>query len=406
MQNLRKESQLMDKRVGIIAAWEFRRYFKWKGELISLLIIALLGVASLGGSGLISRLLSDDPAQIAVVGAQPDSLAADPAGMLLFSFHPEADEPQLMQQLLDEELDGILYLDGAATRVVVKEDADWQDTLQGYFDQRAQVERLDQLNLTASDLAGILAPAAVQVDFHPEGNPPSSKGERVFVVVVLVLMMIGILNSFGLFFISITSEKQQRITEQVISAVNAQTWIDGKLIGISAMSIKAMVTAGLTAFLSLLLYSQLSDQPLLLAGFSGRPLTLLSIIIFGFAGLLFWNCFLAAVAATVSDPNTSTRTPIMFLPMLAIGVGFAGLSQPDSLGMQILSWFPLTSMGVMPMRLGLGHVAWWEILLSLTLLVLATAWLRKAASAIFETSMMIYGKEPSWSEMMRWLRAR
>lgn len=396
----------MDKRVWIIAGWEFRRYFKWKGELISLLIIALLALASFGGSGLISRLLSDDPAQLAVIGAQPGALAEDPAGMLIFSFHTAADETALMQQLLDEELDGIVYLDGASTRVVVMEEADWLETLQGYLNQREQGERLARLNLTESDLAGILAPAAVQVDFHPEGNPPSSKGERVFVVVVLILMMIGILNSFGLFFVSITSEKQQRITEQVISAVNAQAWIDGKLIGISAMSIKAMITAGFTAFLSLLLYSQLSDQPLLLGGFSGRPLTLFNMIIFGFAGLMFWNCFLAAVAATVSDPNTSTRTPVMFLPMLAVGVGFAGLSQPDSLGMQILSWFPLTSMGVMPMRLGLGNVTWWEILLSLTLLVLATAWLRKAASAIFETSMMIYGKEPSWGEMMRWLRAR
>ncbi|HKX57082.1 MAG TPA: ABC transporter permease, partial [Xanthomonadales bacterium] len=350
----------MDKRVWIIAGWEFRRYFKWKGELVSLLIITLLALASFGGSGLISRLLSDDPAQVAVVGAQPGSLAEDPAGMLLFSYHSEADETDLMQQLLDEELDGILYMEGAATRVVVKEDADWLETLQGYFDRRAQGERLARLNLTESDLAAILAPAAVQVDFHPQGNPPSSKGERVFVVVVLVLMMIGILNSFGLFFVSITSEKQQRITEQVISAVSAQAWIDGKLVGISAMSIKAMFTAGLTAFLSLLLYSQLSDQPLLIAGISGRPLTLFNIILFGFAGLLFWNCFLAAVAATVSDPNTSTRTPIMFLPILAVAVGFAGLSQPDSLGMQILSWFPLTSMGVMPMRLGLGNVAWWE----------------------------------------------
>ncbi len=94
----------------------------------------------------------------------------------------------------------------------------------------------------------------------------------------------------------------------------------------------------------------------------------------------------------------------MFLPILSVVVGFAGLSQPDSLGMKILSWFPLTSMGAMPMRLGLGNVAWWEFFLSLALLILAIAWLRKAASTIFETSMMIYGKEPSWGEMLRWLR--
>lgn len=396
----------MDNRVWIVAAWEFRRYFKWKGELVSLLIIVLLALASFGGSGLVERLLSDDPAQLAVIGAQPGSLAVDPNGMLLFSYHSQAEEAELMQRMVDEELDGILYLQEAEPRVVVLEEADWLEALQQYFDQKEQQERLAKLGLDPSDLAMILAPADVRVGYHPEGRPPSSQGERVFVFVVLGLMTIGILNSFGLFFISITSEKQQRITEQVISAVSAQSWIDGKLLGISAMSIKSMLTAGLTAFFGLLLYSQLSDKPWMLAGFSGRPITLFNIVLFGLAGLMFWNCFLAAVAATVNDPNTSTRTPIMFLPMLPVVIGFAGLSQPDSLGMQILSWFPLTSMGVMPMRLGLGQVAWWEILLSLALLILAIAWLRKVASTIFETSMMIYGKEPTWGEMMRWLRAR
>jgi ABC-2 type transport system permease protein len=396
----------VDGRVWIIAQWEFLRYFKWKGELISLLIIALLALASLGGSDLIARLLSDDPARIAVVGQQQEALPEDPAGRLLFSNQPEGSEAELERQLLDEELEGILYLGSEAPRVVVKEQGDWLEALQQYVSGLEQRERLAALNLTESDLAGILAPADLEVSYHAQGNPPSSKGERVFVIIVLALMLIGIMTSFGLFFVSITSEKQQRITEQVISAVGAQSWIDGKLLGISAMSIKSMFTAGMTAVLSLLLYSQLSDKPWLLAGFSGRPMTLLGMVVFGLAGLLFWNWFLAAVAATVNDPNTSTRTPIMFLPTLPLVIGFAGLSQPDSLGMKILSWFPLTSMGVMPMRLGLGQVAWWEVLLSLSLLALAIAWLRKVASTIFEISMMIYGKEPSWGEMLHWLRTK
>ncbi len=188
----------------------------------------------------------------------------------------------------------------------------------------------------ADDLANILAPAELVVDYHPQGNPPSSQGERLFAMVVLGLMLLGIFTSFGYFFISITSEKQQRITEQIISAVSAQIWIDGKLIGIFGMSLKSMLTAGLTAMFRILLYSQLSDQPWLLTGVSGDPVTLISILLFGIGGLMFWSCFLAAIAATVSDPNTSTRTPLMLVPSIPIVIGFAGLSQPDSLGMQIL----------------------------------------------------------------------
>ncbi len=61
-------------------------------------------------------------------------------------------------------------------------------------------------------------------------------------------------------------------------------------------------------------------------------------------------------------------------------------------------------MAVMPMRLSVSHVAIWEIVPSLILLALGIFWLRRAASRIFEVSMLIYGKEPSFSEMRRWLK--
>jgi len=46
----------------------------------------------------------------------------------------------------------------------------------------------------------------------------------------------------------------------------------------------------------------------------------------------------------------------------------------------------------------------WEILLSLTLLIAAVAFMRRAAGKIFGMGILMYGKEPTWTEMLRSIR--
>ncbi|MDD3666219.1 MAG: ABC transporter permease, partial [Bacteroidales bacterium] len=84
--------------------------------------------------------------------------------------------------------------------------------------------------------------------------------------------------------------------------------------------------------------------------------------------------------------------------------GFLALGDPDTGFMQFLSLFPLTSGSVMPARLVLGDVSPWEVLASIVLLVAAIWLMRKVATFIFRTSILISGKEPSFREVWRWAR--
>ena len=47
----------------------------------------------------------------------------------------------------------------------------------------------------------------------------------------------------------------------------------------------------------------------------------------------------------------------------------------------------------------------WEMLLSLALLIGAVALMRRAAGKIFGMGILMYGKEPTWTEMLRWVRS-
>lgn len=64
---------------------------------------------------------------------------------------------------------------------------------------------------------------------------------------------------------------------------------------------------------------------------------------------------------------------------------------------------PFTSPVVMLVRLPYD-VAAWELILSLAVLVasfVATTWL---AGKIYRVGVLMYGKKPSWKEVVRWIR--
>ena len=122
-------------------------------------------------------------------------------------------------------------------------------------------------------------------------------------------------------------------------------------------------------------------------------------------GFAMWFAFFGAIASTIDDPNTSSRSMFMFVPMAPLGVAFLGMDQPDALSYRIASMFPLSAPTAMPVRMVMGDPAWWELVVAVALLV-ATTWLfRTLAGRIFKMGMLTHGTEPSWRAMWRALWA-
>ena len=70
--------------------------------------------------------------------------------------------------------------------------------------------------------------------------------------------------------------------------------------------------------------------------------------------------------------------------------------------MRTLSLIPGASSTAMPIRLLIGEVAWWELGLCVTSLILGIALLRLVAGRIFAAGIMLYGKEPNWRDLLHW----
>jgi len=84
-------------------------------------------------------------------------------------------------------------------------------------------------------------------------------------------------------------------------------------------------------------------------------------------------------------------------------VAMGTFQNPESSVAFWFSFIPLTSPIVMMARLPFG-VPYWELVLSMTILVLTflgTTWL---AAKIYRTGILMYGKKPTYKELWKWLR--
>lgn len=380
-----------------IARWEFLRYFKVRDLVITVLLIAGISGASFGLSWWQNRSL--DPVDLAVIAPGPVT-ATSPR--LRLEPHPPEALPDLREALAGGELDGILVLDDAGARLIAEERPSWYDEAAATATAALQAMRLERLGVTAEDLAAALAPAELELELT---IAPRADGAARGVATLLIGLMLALLF-FGLtyLFMSITGEKQQRVSEQMFVMVPAQAIIDGKLLGLSAMALVVMVqTVGVGAVAYELFSGGLAGW--LGGAFSGVDvLDLVILVAFAAAGFAFWFALCAAWFATINDPHSSARSNALMLPFLPMSAVFIGLSDPDTVMMQVLSYLPITSMTVMPARVVLTEISPLAALASLALLVAAAFWLRRVAARVFEAAMLMYGKEPGLGEMLRWVR--
>jgi ABC-2 type transport system permease protein len=262
---------------------------------------------------------------------------------------------------------------------------------------------LTRTGLSAESLATILAPVSASVTYA-EGSDAERGGERWALIIVVSVMLMALFIGMSYVFASITGEKQIRVTEQVVSAISPQAWIDGKLLGLLAVSIVGVVAQIIAFGVIYLVMRQLDESsPISLPATAGHPGIIALIVLFAILGLFFWFAFLAALAATIDDPQHSARGSFLFVPLFASGMAFLMLGNPDSGFSRALALFPPTAPSAMPVRLLATDVSVVEVALSIGLLVAATIMLRMAAGRIFSAAMMMYGKEPSWAEMRRWM---
>jgi ABC-2 type transport system permease protein len=399
--------------VALIARWEFLRFFKVRELLVTIVFIVLgftLGVPIFqalvgGGGGSVrvavdaSALAADDPLRGAA------ELLADAPEPLHPRFVFEHGAPEVAEaRVLDGDIEALLRAAPAGGLEVVVLDGvpGWLPELEGLLGSLAVPLRMSAEGVPAERVAAVLEPVALEVTALEAG--PQRGGLAITTLVVVALVM-AVFTGAGVLFTVITGEKTQRVTEAIVSAVSPQAWIDGKILGTSLFVLAYLVSYAIGIVLAVVVRGLFAGELPTLPSLVTDPAILLVTLVAAALGFGLWFTLFAAIAATVSDPTTSSRSQFIFLPGLALAVGFLGnAGNVDSALFRFFALFPFTSPSALPVRMMTTSVAAWEVLAALALLAGSVLLARSVAARVFALGIHMTGKEPSLAEVWRWVR--
>jgi ABC-2 type transport system permease protein len=254
----------------------------------------------------------------------------------------------------------------------------------------------------------------------------------------IIKMGIGYVAAFAIYLFiflygaqvmrGVIEEKTSRVIEIMVSSVRPFEMMSGKILGIGLVALlqfTVWISLGSLFYLitvQLFIDPQLAASNLSSAGSIALPdNAVLSIysslqsidflgIIFSFIfyfifGYLLYAALFAAVGSAVDKESDSQQfmLPITIPLILSLLVILRALDNPDG---DIAFWFsmiPLSSPLVMMARLPFG-VEPWELALSMVILLISFVLLTMFAAKIYRIGILMYGKKPTFTELLRWAR--
>jgi len=138
------------------------------------------------------------------------------------------------------------------------------------------------------------------------------------------------------------------------------------------------------------------------------PLILFCFGFYFLAGFFFYASLYGAIGSAVNEDMREAQSlsfPITMLVIISIALMTPAIANPTSPIAVWASIIPFSSPIVMMARIPFGvpnTVPWWQLGLSMASLIIGfiiTVWF---AGKIYRTGILMYGKKPSWKEMLRW----
>lgn len=193
---------------------------------------------------------------------------------------------------------------------------------------------------------------------------------------------------------SVVEEKQTRIVEILLAAVSDRQLMAGKVVGNTVLAMAQVLLFAGIALAGL----GLTGQAGLLWALAGPIAVFAVFFLFGFVLLA---ALFAAAGAMVSrqEDVASTTFP---LTMLIVAPYLMVVSMNDNPVMvAVLSYVPFSAPVAMPMRLFLGQAAWWELGVSLLLLITTCVGAIWLGARIYSNSLLRMGARVKLGEALR-----
>lgn len=265
----------------------------------------------------------------------------------------------------------------------------------------------------------------------------SSSGVAGGVGFVFTLIIYMFIIMYGAMVMqSVTEEKTNRIVELMISSVKPFELMMGKivaigLVGLTQVFIWSLLTLALLIGAQLLfidqslfsssamMASQMQNGSAIVAQMQSSPAAeMLSVlgtinwfeiglffIIYFIGGYLLYGSLFAAIGSAVDTPEDTQQfvMPVTILLIFALYAGIYSRENPDGPLAFWCSMIPFTSPIVMMIRIPF-EIPWWEKLLSVSILYISSMTVVWISAKIYRVGILMYGKKPTITEIIKWIR--
>ena len=258
-----------------------------------------------------------------------------------------------------------------------------------------------------------------------EGKTTSSSTEASmgigFITGILIYMFIFMYGTMVMR--GVIEEKTNRIVEIIISSVKPFQLMIGKILGVALVGLTQfllwiILTIIVSTFAEILFIdtdeivknmnqpneSVLIGELVKLTGGIDLVTIFISFIFYFLFGYLMYSSLFAAVGSAV-DAEADTQQfmlPITMPLILSFILIQPVMDNPDGILAFWLSMIPLTSPIIMMVRLPFG-VENWEILISMSFLILGFIFTTGLAAKIYRTGILMYGKKITYKELWKWI---
>jgi ABC-2 type transport system permease protein len=344
--------------IRLVAMREVMERGRSKGYVLSLLFTLFLLLAGF----ILPAVFLGNPAaiQLALVGEAPEGL--EPAlRVAARSYETEVvissvpDRAAAETAVTDKSIDAALDVPADLSRpgeLIVLDQAG--ATLQG-------IVNLAVIGLRAG--ASALPPSVAALE------PPTAEDTTalIFANAGIILMFIGIFSYGNWVLTGVVEEKQSRVVEVILSTVQPRDLLMGKVLGIGLLALGQLVVLVTAGIVAAQLIGRLSLPPTT----AGAVVQLLGWFILGFAFYSTTMGFLGALASRVDEASTASM-PVTMVATLAYILSIVFVTQePAGILARVMTFLPPSAPMVVPLRVALGAIEPWEIVVSVALMLVA-----------------------------------
>ncbi len=407
------------KQFGKILKFELKGYLKNKAFVgITIFLVVAIAIATFIPN-LLSLFKSEDGAgadserPVMLVYAQDDTLAGFVEEYFTAAFTDykvtvtEETVENIKEQITSGDVACAFVMENAAAYTYYVNNLSMYDSNTAIADTVLQevyrITAMVQNGLTPEQAGEIMS---VQIESNTT-TLGKDQAQNFFYTYIMIFALYMVILLYGqMVATNVATEKSSRAMEVLVTSAKPTSMMFGKVLASCVAGLTQLVAVFGSALLFYNVNKAAWGDNMVIRSLFNIPVDLfVYMLVFFVLGFLIYAFLYGAIGSTASkleDINTSVM-PITYLFIIAFIIVMFSMvdGNVDSVLMKVCSYIPFTSPMAMFTRVCMSTVAWYEILVSITVLVGSTVGIGVLSAKIYRVGVLLYGTPPKMRSIIK-----